>query len=301
MLVGSITAIVARAQEATPLPRVHVYQSPAPGPVNTYWIEGPEGVVVLDCQRSLTRAREALAEIKASGRPVVAIVVSHPHTDHFGGLGVFAEAFPQAPILASQATVDVIRADPGNFFKLTKQLLKDDFPDRATVPTRVFADGKTLRLAGVEFQTGEFGAGEAPSQTVFYLPAAKALFTGDIVIDHLVPFLLNGHSAGWLEQIARLGREFPQAQTLYPGHGAPGAPAPILARQADYLSAFRQAVAARLPAGAAALEPAARKAVVDEMASRYPDWTSAAPIPDLLGINADALARELAGGVAVGK
>jgi len=291
LLLASSKCVASTGQASQPL--IHVYQSPAPGPVNTYWVEGPKGIVVLDTQRSLARAREALTRIQSSRKPVVAILISHPHDDHYGGLSVFASAYPNAPIFASKATADAIRSDPGGFFRMTKQRLGKDFPDRPTLPTRTIHDGETLHLAGLDLETQEFGVGEASSETVFYIRSLGALFVGDTIMDHVIPFI-HEHSAEWLAQINRMSHNYPQARTLYPGHGNAGPPPTLLIRQADYLRTFRGVVAAQLRASNSALSMKSRQSVVDEMTSRYPDWPQGAPVPDLLGVDTDALARELA-------
>lgn len=65
------------------------------GIVNTYWIQTPGGgIVVIDAQRDLFHAAEAIAAVRAVGKPVRAILITHPHPDHYTGIGLFRQAFP---------------------------------------------------------------------------------------------------------------------------------------------------------------------------------------------------------------
>jgi hypothetical protein len=50
------------------------YTEPGLGSVNTWWIEADRGVIVIDGQRELSKARKALREIEATGKPIVAVI-----------------------------------------------------------------------------------------------------------------------------------------------------------------------------------------------------------------------------------
>ena len=112
------TCAPAMAQDSsstqTVLPaKTGVWTYPGPGTVNTYWIETPGGgLVVIDVQRDLVHAAQALAAVKAVGKPVRAILITHAHPDHYTGLGLFRGAFPGVPVYSSKATADAIRYGP---------------------------------------------------------------------------------------------------------------------------------------------------------------------------------------------
>jgi glyoxylase-like metal-dependent hydrolase (beta-lactamase superfamily II) len=49
--------------------------------VNSYLVHGPDGVIVVDGQLTITDARAVRQRIAAIGKPVAALVVTHGHPD----------------------------------------------------------------------------------------------------------------------------------------------------------------------------------------------------------------------------
>ena len=128
--------------------------------------------------------------------------------------------------------------------------------------------------------------------TLVHLAAARALFCADVVQDRMTAFLLEGRSGAWLDQLRRLRDAFPQVETLYPGHGEPGSPGELIARQAAYLGEFRTLVAQELRHGA--LPEGSEDRIGAAMEARFPGYLPVAAIPDLLKQDIAPLAKELA-------
>ena len=276
----------------TEAPRIHRWTTPGLGSVHTFWIEGRDGIVVIDGQRELSKAREARIEMGAVGKPVVAVILTHPQPDHFGGLGVFAPKGSGIPVLGSARTRDSMAEDRFGLVKASHEAVKDDFPAEVTLPDSLVGDGEVVHAAGLTFELHEWGAGEAECMTIVHLPSARALFCADVVQDGMTAFLLEGRSGAWLDQLTRLGAAFPDVEILYPGHGEPGIPAALIARQVAYLDHFRSLVAAELRSGA--LPAGADARIAAAMEARYPGYQPVAAIPDLLRMDAAPVAKELA-------
>ena len=266
-----------------------------PGSVNTYWLPVPQGLLVIDTGRNVAGGQRAAAAIQQTGRPVLAILLTHPHPDHVGGAGALRAAFPNVPIYASEATAAWMRADPLGFYPLARQA-DPDFPAELTYPDHTFPADQVLDLGGVQLQTAQFGPGESETATAYYEPAAHILFSGDLTGEHVTPALLEGHSCGWLINLERLGQRFPEARTAYPGHGAAGSSASQIADQAAYLRTFRASVRpatlAQSPAGAE-VTPDELRAIVAQLDRQYPNYPRVASLPNLQELNVAAVAREL--------
>jgi glyoxylase-like metal-dependent hydrolase (beta-lactamase superfamily II) len=276
---------------------IHRWEQPGPGAANTYWIEASNGIIVIDCQRELSAARAALDAIRKGGKPVVAVIITESHTDKLAGIGLFAEAYPGIPIYAAGSTLHTIRTDGKGYIRLTRQLLGAEYPATVTLPNTVIAPGQRLSIAGLDIETRELGPGEAPSHTLLYVPAARALFSGDLILNRMTPFFLEEQTADWLLRLNDLEAAFPDAATLYPGHGAPGVPRLLIQAQADYIATFRTLVAQQMAVAGQwdgqVVSPAGKQRIIGEIKLHYPDYIRASGIPNDIEANIDPVAAEL--------
>src|SRR3979490_1957015 len=91
--------------------KIHSCLSPAGGlRVNTQMIEGPNAVVIFDGQLLLPYADEVASYVRMLGKPVDRIILSPAHTDHWSGLQVLTERFPDARVFALDGLAGQLRA-----------------------------------------------------------------------------------------------------------------------------------------------------------------------------------------------
>jgi glyoxylase-like metal-dependent hydrolase (beta-lactamase superfamily II) len=55
--------------------------------VNAFLVQGPRGTVVLDGMLTVSDAAKVRAALDASETELAGIVITHPHPDHYAGLG----------------------------------------------------------------------------------------------------------------------------------------------------------------------------------------------------------------------
>ena len=267
-----------------------VWTYPGTGTVNTYWIETPGGgLVVIDVQRDLVHAAQALAAVKAVGKPVRAILVTHAHPDHYTGLGLFRQAFPGVPVYSSKATADAIRNDTYGANAGEQADAPDITPRDFVAPGITFDGDTTLQIDGLTIITRELGAGEAPATTAYYLPSTRELFTGDAILNRLHGPLREAHTGQWLGIIDRLEAMYPNVTIVHPGHGASGPKEPMFDDERLYLRTCRAIAAEEIVRGG--FTDAAKAATVRRINARFP-YTNPTGIKDIVSDSVDGLFRE---------
>ncbi|WP_313201134.1 alkyl sulfatase dimerization domain-containing protein [Pseudomonas sp.] len=183
-----------------------IYQVRGLDLANMTLIEGEHGLIVMDPLLSVETARAGLAMYfrHRPQRPVVAVIYTHPHVDHFGGVrGVIDEAQVKAgkvQVIAPQgffehAISENVLAGPA--MKRRAQYmygaplprgprgqvdagLGKGVPANATVsliaPTRLIEQPfETLRIDGVDIEFQLTPGTEAPAEMNLWLPQFKAL------------------------------------------------------------------------------------------------------------------------------
>ena len=270
---------------------VDVWTYAGTGTVNTYWVATPGGgIVVIDVQRDLVHAAEAVEAVRAVGKPVRAILITHPHPDHYTGIGLFRQAFPGVVVYASQATADTIRNDTYGASAATQRDAPTMTPQVFVPPGETFDGNTTLQIDGLTIVARELGRGEAHSTTAYYLPSTKDLFVGDAVINRLHGPILEAASASWLGVLDRLETTFPGARTVHPGHGVSGPPTTLYEDERTYLRTCRKIAAEEI--ARSGFTEAAKQAAVERINARFP-YVNPTGIKDIVRSSVDGLFQEL--------
>ena len=161
--------------------KIHSYLSPADGlQVNTQMVEGSNAVVIFDGQLLLPYADEVASYLQTLGKPIDRIILSHAHTDHWGGLQVLAERFPDARLFALDGIADQVRARGAARLDGLRRTYGDKVATKVPVSTEAITEGPQ-RIDGVTYDFKRFVDVESDLQLAALLPEQKVLMAFDLV------------------------------------------------------------------------------------------------------------------------
>src|SRR5712675_472746 len=201
--------------------KIHSYLSPADGlRVNTQMIEGPNAVVIFDGQLLLTYADEVASYVQTLGKPVNRIILSHAHTDHWGGLQILTERFPDARVFALDGIADQVRAGGPARLDGLRRTYRDKAATKVTVPTETITEG-LQRIDGVTYDFKRFVDAESDLQLAALLPEQKVLMAFDLVFSpNQHAFTGADHLDHWIVVLESL-KALQGYDTITIGHDTP--------------------------------------------------------------------------------
>ncbi|QMV61818.1 MBL fold metallo-hydrolase [Pseudomonas berkeleyensis] len=227
-------------------------------PVSSTLISGEKDAILVDAQFSNREAQALVERIRASGKRLTTIFISHGDPDYYFGLDVLTRAYPEAKVLATPATVAYIEKTRAPKLAYWGPILKDSAPARTLVPEAL--QGNQLELEGQRIDV----VGHDPQHTSLWIPSIKAVVGGVLTSANIHLWVADAQSAearqNWLKSLDEL--EALQPTTLIPGHylGEPAMNLADLRFTRDYLLAVQQEL------------PKAKdsQALIAAMKARYP-------------------------------
>jgi hydroxyacylglutathione hydrolase len=181
-----------------------------PFQTNCYVVRSERGApaaVVVDPGGDAAQLR---LELAGMGTACAAILITHGHFDHLGGVADLAEG-SGAPVYMPEGERDLLERFP-EFAPL-------GFPGRPYAPEHLLAGDETLELAGISFECVSI-PGHSPAHVGFH--ADGCLFSGDLLFAGSVG-RVDIPGADWdtlLASVRALAERFPPETVVYPGHGA---------------------------------------------------------------------------------
>jgi glyoxylase-like metal-dependent hydrolase (beta-lactamase superfamily II) len=266
---------------------VHVNQGDDLGSfVNAFIVETTSGLVVIDAMATVRDAQALRRRVDELEKPVLALLLTHPHPDHYAGADILLDGV-SAPFLAAPEVAEAARRDDSGYANRRQAELGDQWPGRRRFPDP--APGPTLTLDGVDFVNTSVGTAESPQDSYWSVRAARPLhFTGDLASNAMHGFLGNGSTTPWLQVLTRLDADLADDSILYVGHGAV-TDTGVLRRQVAYLEQFRNTVR-EVAQGSPQLSSEQVRAVQDRMIQYLGNARKARLLP----AGAAAVAAELA-------
>ena len=156
-------------------------------------------------------AADLRLELARLGASCVAILITHGHWDHLGGVAELAEG-TGAPVYMAE--------DERALLENLPDLVPPGTPARSYTADRFLAGDETLELAGITFETLRV-PGHSPGHLAFH--AEDSLFSGDVLFAGSVgrTDLPGADHDTLVESLRMLTERFPPETAVYSGHGPP--------------------------------------------------------------------------------
>jgi glyoxylase-like metal-dependent hydrolase (beta-lactamase superfamily II) len=222
-LAATLSLAPLAAQAAQPL-KLDVYN---PGtksmfPVSSEIVTGQTEAVLIDAQFQRNDAEALVQKIKATGKKLTTVYISHSDPDYYFGLDVIQAAFPDAKIVATPQTVAAIQASKDGKLAHWGPILKDNAPKALVVPQPLAGD--SLTLEGRKIQVVGLD-GPTPERSFAWIPSLKAVVGGIPVSANIHVWVADTQTPesrrDWIKTLGRIEALHPK--TVVPGHYLPNA------------------------------------------------------------------------------
>jgi glyoxylase-like metal-dependent hydrolase (beta-lactamase superfamily II) len=227
-------------------------------------IYGERDAVLVDTFLFEQHSKELVEWVVASGKNLTIIYITHGHGDHFFGLKLLLDRFPNAKAIATAGVVGTIQDQIKPEY--VKSFWEARFPGR--LPPQLAAPevlkGNTFYLEGDELKVVELGHTDTSHTTALYVPSIGLVVAGDGVYNNTHLYLAERDEETineWLRALDKIESLNPKA--VIAGHGVlnPDSSPRHIVETRHYLCDF----AASLVTTSTARE------LYDRMLSLYPD------------------------------
>jgi glyoxylase-like metal-dependent hydrolase (beta-lactamase superfamily II) len=223
-------------------PTIHRYPLAHEGAfVNAYLVETESSVVAIDSLLTVSESRALRAGVERLGKPLQAVLLTHSHPDHYGGLTELV-AGDDVPIIAPQGVIDVIARDDEAKEQILRPMFGDEWAAERTFPNTPIRDDESVTFDGATFTVIDLGPSESPHDSPWVLGEdERTVFLGDQIYGQKHCFLADGFYQEWLRNIEFLRERLPSDAVFHVGHGGPVGPADW-DWQRGYIETFLEAV-----------------------------------------------------------
>ena len=207
--------------------RASATQGVPPGKEDLAWVTGTvtliygeRDTVLVDTFLTEQHSRELVDWVVESGKNLTTVYVTHAHGDHYFGLKLLLDRFPQAKAVATASTVAAIQSQikPDSMKAIWEPRFHGQLPPQLIAPEVL--EGDTFYLEGEELKVIELGHTDTSQSTALYVPSIDFVISGDCVYNNTHLYLAECDEETckeWLRALDKIESLHPKA--VVAGHG----------------------------------------------------------------------------------
>jgi len=183
-------------------------------------IYGRRDAVLVDTFLSTQQSQELVDWVAESGKNLTTIYVTHAHGDHFFGLKLLLDRFPNAKAIATASVVNATRDQikPEYLRSFWEPRFPGQIPSQLAAPEVL--QGDSFYLEGEELKVVELGHTDTSHTTALYVPSIGLVVSGDGVYNNTHLYLAERDDKTideWLRALDTIEALRPNA--VVAGHG----------------------------------------------------------------------------------
>jgi glyoxylase-like metal-dependent hydrolase (beta-lactamase superfamily II) len=209
-------------------------------------VSGERDAVLIDAVLTPEDAGRVVDWIRATGKNLTTVYITHGHGDHFFGLNTILDAFPKARAVTAAAVLPEAEGQlsPG-LMQFWNAVFPGQIPEHPIVPDAL--DGDTIDLEGHELRIIVVGQSDTGVSTIVYIPSLDAVVSGDVAYNGIHQWLASTDHEMRMQWIASVEQiEALKPRIVVAGHKDPDArdddPATILGATKTYIRDFDQSL-----------------------------------------------------------
>jgi glyoxylase-like metal-dependent hydrolase (beta-lactamase superfamily II) len=186
-------------------------------------IHGERDAVLVDTFLTVEQSSGLADAIAVSGKTLKAIYVTHAHGDHFFGIKVLQDRFPDAKALATPEVVARMKLQitPEKLNGRWRKLFPNQIPDVISIADPLESD--EIDLEGNKLVVVRVGHTDTEESTCLHVPSIGLVVAGDAVYNGIHPFLNESNRRTRLEWSAALDKiDALKPSAVVAGHKIPG-------------------------------------------------------------------------------
>jgi len=169
-------------------------------------IYGRRDAVLVDAFMTVAQASALADWVATKHRNLTTIYITHGHGDHWFGVGTLLERFPNASVVATLGTVNVMHqnASPETLRTGWEPAFPHQIPDNLVIAKEL--KERAINLEGHELLVVELGHTDTDHTTCLHVPSIGLVVAGDAAYNDVHLYLVESNAQKRQEWIAALDK-----------------------------------------------------------------------------------------------